>query len=223
MLRSARLYRSALLLCRCMNLHTAHPDPDWKLVAAAKRNAWQRLAYATHGVVTPANALSVLGLLLVCWGAWRLYSGDRILGLGLVIAGRLADVADGYVAEVTGTKSRLGETVDVFCDKLALGVTLVALFAGRLAPWWFLALLTSCNLYLALFGLTAGRKYGLHPNRMAKIAMLAGWAALCCSVAIAALSGLVVNSTDLLLTGLYGWFFVGAVQAYRHDVHTIKR
>src|SRR5258708_6783173 len=101
-----------------MRLHTPYTNPGWKIDPTAA-NFWQRFALQTNGVVTPGNILSISGLVLVVWGAWLLGSGERwTAGVALVTAGRFFDVLDGYTAELTGTKSRLGAMVDVACDKL---------------------------------------------------------------------------------------------------------
>src|SRR5690349_11384075 len=102
-----------------MKLHHAGTKPDWDLVAASKRNSWQRLAKLSYGVMTPGNLLSFIGILLVGIGLAAINRQHIWKGLVLLAMGRLCDILDGSAAEYTGTKSPLGEAVDASLDKIA--------------------------------------------------------------------------------------------------------
>ncbi len=205
-----------------MDLHTARVTPDWQLVDAKKRNAWQRLAAGTQGVVTPANGLSLLGFVLVCVGSWRLYRHVWAVGLGMIVIGRLADLADGYVANATGTKSPLGEFVDATCDKLAVAVVASLAIVTGVMPLWFVCVLLAVNAYLAGFGLLAGRKHGVHPNRPAKLATFAAWAAVVFLITDAAWPNRALHILGLLTMALFVAFSAGGLYVYHRDLRTVK-
>lgn len=158
-----------------MDLHTPHEKPDWVLGNADSVTMWQRVAIASRGIVTIGNVLSVSGLALVIWAAIELYNGNLALGLLLAVIGRLADIADGYAAEKTHTKSRLGEIVDTTCDKVGVFSIAVAVSLAHIIPLYIIASIAAYNLYLALFGIIWGRRYQLHTNKFGKLAMFVSW------------------------------------------------
>lgn len=195
-----------------MNLHTPLNIPDWKKPDAAKVNLWQRVAIATNGIVTIGNALSVSGLLIVVWAAVEVHAGSLVFGLVLTIIGRLADLADGLAANLTQTKSRLGEIVDTSCDKIGLFCLAIALFLSHLVPLPIISVVAAYHVYLALFGAVWGRRYHLHTNRYGKLTMFDSWV-----VIIAALlhSRFSASVTLWLLWICFASFVVLAVFAIR--------
>jgi phosphatidylglycerophosphate synthase len=121
-----------------MQLHIAGKKADWASIPAAERNHYQRLAAASHSIVTPGNLVTITGFALVLIGCWQL-SYDRLwLGLSLILVGRGCDIIDGWLAELTGTKSPLGRTLDALIDKLGSLAALIALYAAQLVPNWLL-------------------------------------------------------------------------------------
>ncbi len=165
-----------------MQLHTPHTYPDWKTDPKAL-SFWQRIALQTNGILTPGNILSIIGVVLVGWGAWLLGANEHwLLGIAFVVSGRFFDVLDGYVAEITHTKSRLGGAVDVICDKLAMIAIIAAAIYGGLAWPWFLVALVGCNGYLMYFGVRWGRIYHIYPSGSAKVATFMSWLAILLSV-----------------------------------------
>ncbi len=201
-----------------MDLHTARVAPDWQLVEAKKRNTWQRLAATTQGVVTPANGLSLLGFALVCLGSWQLYRHAWAMGLSLIIIGRLADLADGHVANATGTKSQLGEFIDATCDKLAVAVIASLAIVTGVMPLWFVCVLLAVNIYLAGFGLLVGRKYDVHPNRPAKLGTFAAWAAVVFVITDAAWPNRVLHILGLLVMVLFVVLSAAGLYVYHRDL-----
>jgi phosphatidylglycerophosphate synthase len=162
-----------------MKLHRADDLPDWEPVAAEKRTAWQRLAANTQGVVTPGNATSVVGFGFVAAGLWYL-SQDRVLaGLITITIGRLLDIADGAIADRTGTKSPLGESVDAALDKLAIFGALIVGTAVGILPLPIAVLIGIEGAVVAGISLAAhSLRRRIHPERIGKLGTAVSWAAL---------------------------------------------
>ncbi|MGH7157582.1 MAG: CDP-alcohol phosphatidyltransferase family protein [Candidatus Saccharimonadales bacterium] len=161
------------------NLHRAGRKADWETIPKNKRNPWQRLAFSTKGVVTPANVTSVIGALLVLLGLYYIVAGDLWWGLVCVAIGRLADILDGAVAQATGTKSSVGEAVDVGLDKTIIVAAIVAFFITGVIPLWAVALIGARNVINAALGLLGkARKKELHPTRTGKLAAALEWVAI---------------------------------------------
>lgn len=166
-------------MMRAMNLHRADKQPDWEKIAPEERNWWQRLAAKTNGVVTPANLATFTGNVLMGCGLVAISRGNRKLGLGLVGGARVADLADGLLAELTGTKSPLGEAFDAGSDKLQT-VTASAVFTHMgILPRSSAALMLAEQAAITACGVAArSRNIALHPSRAGKLSMFAGWGAI---------------------------------------------
>jgi cardiolipin synthase (CMP-forming) len=85
------------------------------------------------------NALSMVRILIAPLVAWLIYVGmvhsDMVVlrwALGLFVVSALTDWFDGYLARVLDAKSELGGKLDLWGDKLLVGLTLVALWLGWL-------------------------------------------------------------------------------------------
>lgn len=167
-----------------MNLHHADDRPDWEKKAPAERNAWQKLAAATSGVVTPANLLSFAGFALACAGLLRIARTDFWVGTILLVGGRLADAIDGLTAEATGTKSPFGETVDAGLDKAIAFTALAVLTTVHIIPWWIalpIAILNVWNMLMTWYG--ERRAIHVQPSRNGKWAAFGYWASISCFLA----------------------------------------
>lgn len=82
---------------------------------ANEQNVFQRVAEATNGIVTPANAIDVAAFALAMESASKL---DSWRGIASMAVAYTADLADGAVARATGTVSELGAGVDAVGDKV---------------------------------------------------------------------------------------------------------
>ncbi len=134
------------------------------------------MAAGSGGVVTPANVVSVIGGVLALYGLWVILNDDIVTGLVLLALGRLADLADGIIAEQTKTKSPLGETVDASIDKLVVAATLIVLGALELVPWIIIIIIALQNLANVIISILAKlRNRGLHPSRLGKISAAFAW------------------------------------------------
>jgi len=162
-----------------MNLHRSDSKPDWTDVKTSDRTLWQNIAARTRGVVTPSNAVTVVGLGLVIIGLALIVQGQDWLGIGLVIVGRLLDLVDGWFAELTQTKGPLGELFDATADKIGTILTIIILYTTLLAPWWLLTAMLLPHLIISAISLQARRqKVQLHPSRLGKVSMAALWVGL---------------------------------------------
>ncbi|HSX31627.1 MAG TPA: CDP-alcohol phosphatidyltransferase family protein [Candidatus Saccharimonadales bacterium] len=183
--------------------HLATTAPEWAHVPSKKRTPWQRLATQTHGIVTPGNIVSVVGILLVFMGLAAIWFEHYWLSLILLAIGRLCDIADGAVAHKTATKSPLGEGMDATCDKIGALATLTV-YAAVGFLWWPAALLIGLqNLINSLIGLIGRqRQYGLHPLPVGKVSTAGEWLALLGLGLIAALGWSQTSTLGYISYGL---------------------
>lgn len=162
-----------------VKLHHTGPIPDWEKIDPRDWSSWQRIASKTWGVVTPGNAVSVLGLALVLWGLADIVDGNTASGLFKLAAGRIMDLLDGAVAHKTATKSPIGEGTDASVDKLELAIGLPVLIWTGLLPFlvgFAIALQNIANVVLAL--IAKRRKYEMHPSKFGKVGMAFQWGAM---------------------------------------------
>lgn len=162
-----------------MNLHRTEKSPQWDTIRPEERNPFQKVAAKTQGVVTPANAVSAIGAGMVAAGLRDISKGEVTKGSLKVGAGRIADVIDGTTAEKTGTKSPLGEGVDVVIDKVETAAALPVLVRAGILPKPTAAMIFSQNLANTAFSAVAKRRgVELHPSREGKLATFGQWATI---------------------------------------------
>lgn len=162
-----------------MNLHRSDTRPEWQAVSQYQRNVWQRVAASTAGIVTPGNILTLIGFSLALAGLGAILDERYWLGTIGLIVGRLLDIADGWAAEQTGTKSPLGESLDASIDKLITGGTIVVLGIAGLVSWWVLLGLLTPHLLItivATIAISRGKRF--HPSRTGKLSMALVWGGL---------------------------------------------
>lgn len=156
-------------------LHTAK-RADWEKTNEASYNFWQKIAVRSNGTLTPANAVSLAGGILALYGLSVILNDDIVTGLILLTLGRLADLADGIVAEQTKTKSPLGEMVDATIDKIVVAATLIVLGALALVPWIIIIIVAVQNVANVLISIVAKlRDRSIHPSRLGKISAAFSW------------------------------------------------
>ena len=162
-----------------MNLHRADKKPEWSSVAFNDRTALQRLAAATGGVVTLANAATFIGITLVIMGLFEIIDKNYWWGVLLIVVGRLCDILDGWLADITKTKSPLGEMLDAAIDKLGTVLTVIVFYIANLAPWWLLTALLIPHLVIIGIAYNARRRgVDLHPSLSGKLSMATLWVVL---------------------------------------------
>lgn len=119
-------------------------------------------------VLTVANAVSIVGLILTIAGAFNI---EHIAGAILIAIGRLLDVLDGKIARATHS-SRFGAGIDATCDKLGLAFILPALWIAQMAPKWILIYIIVQNIINIILSLVAlYRKITMHSSKQGKQAM----------------------------------------------------
>lgn len=189
-----------------MNLHRTTGQADWESIDPSDYTLWQKIAAATHGYVTPGNVTTLIGLVLVTLGLLQVVAGEYWLGGVLVIAGRLLDLVDGWLADATHTKSPLGEIADAAADKIETFAAIAVLFIASLAPWWVLIGLLLPHIAISGVAYIARRKgVSLHPSRLGKISMALLWAALFGFIVLS------VITSDVLGGIVYGIAVLSAV------------
>ncbi len=163
-----------------LSLHQAEEKADWELIPPSARNKWQKIAFRTNGIITPGNIITLTGGILTITGIYLLTIADsQTYGIPLIVGGRIADIADGIAAHVTGTKSPIGEAVDAVTDKILLFVAVIALVSTGLLPYLAAIILFAHSLGNSIISLAARRKHvALHPSRAGKRAAFISWLAL---------------------------------------------
>ncbi|HSW66488.1 MAG TPA: CDP-alcohol phosphatidyltransferase family protein [Bacillota bacterium] len=191
-----------------MDLHYAAPNADWAVIPPSKRNFWQRLAEKTNSLVAPGNIVSVVSLGLVFYGLGLLAQDHLWSGLTWIGLGRLGDVADGVVANQTGTKSPLGEAVDATCDKIGAFATVIVLIGAGIVWWPAMLALGVYNLVNTVIALLAKvRQITIHPRQTGKLSAFGQWLAvglllLAATLHMSTSGWLAVSGYAVLLTSL---------------------
>lgn len=111
----------------------------------------QETAVQTDRVLTIPNLLSGLRLIGVPVFLWLILvpRADGLAIALLAVAG-FTDWLDGYLARRWHQISRLGQLLDPIADRLYILATLVGLLIRGIVPWWFVLLLVSRDLIMAV-------------------------------------------------------------------------
>jgi phosphatidylglycerophosphate synthase len=205
-----------------MDLHRSGAKPQWQGVARSRRNFFQRLAARTHSLVTPGNVLTTAGFIVAALGVVAILHARFTLGLTCIVLGRLGDVADGYAASATKTKSPLGELLDATADKLITLLTLLACGLAGIASWYLLVgILATQGSITVVSWLAVQDNRRLHPSRVGKLSMAGIWLSVSGLLLAAALQH---NAPLETIAYLIGWsslaLAVWAFIIYLRDYHT---
>lgn len=193
-----------------MDLHQSSDQPDWEAVAVKDRNHWQKRAATTKGIVTPANAATIIGFGLVLYGLLHIGWHHYWLGLSLIAVGRLFDILDGWLAQKTGTKSRLGESLDAVADKLGILAILIVFLTSHLIHIWLLIVIILPHIIMSLLALVSKlRNRPIHPTRTGKLGMALTWLCLVGFIILRATNTYSGIATDIL----YALAIIGAGMA----------
>ncbi len=111
----------------------------------------QQTGVQTDRVVTVPNVLSALRLLGVPLFLWLILvpQADALAVVLLAVAG-FTDWLDGYLARRWHQISRVGQLLDPVADRLYILATLIGLLIRGIIPLWFVLLLVSRDLILAV-------------------------------------------------------------------------
>lgn len=113
---------------------------------------------------------------MVLYGLWQIINQEVIIGITIVALGRLLDVVDGWVAELTKTKSLIGEMSDAVADKIGTLLTVIALFVARATPWWVIVMLILPQVTITLIiAYKKRQRISVHPTRQGKLSMAFAW------------------------------------------------
>jgi phosphatidylglycerophosphate synthase len=161
-----------------MDLHRSK-KPDWERIDAAHYTWLQGLAASSGGLVTVGNLVTVVGFSIVLIGMNEIIDQNYWLALSALIIGRFLDVVDGWAADLTQTKSPLGELLDAGLDKVGTIMTIVILYSYRVAPWWILLALALPHICITTITfISIHLKKHLHPSTRGKISMATAWLSL---------------------------------------------
>lgn len=205
--------------------HTVqHEKSDWEAISPPLRTSWQRLAAHTHGFVTPGNLVTICGVLLSFVGIGFLYNERYGWGFILLVLGRFADIIDGFVADRTKTKSRVGEALDAGFDKV-VAVAAIVVFLWKdvvpFVPLIILLVISMCN--VGLGAVAKLRRRIIHPTQAGKYAALLQWLSLCFFVLAKAITSWSIFGADLCNFVGYGALVISLLPAidsargYAHD------
>jgi phosphatidylglycerophosphate synthase len=173
-----------------MNLHRTSAKPDWEKIPASKRTVIQKIAAATGGYVTPGNFITIIGFGVVLYGLLAILNGQFWTGLLLLTSGRLLDVADGVVANITGTKSPIGEIFDAAADKFETLFTIAVIIVADITNLYVVVALIIPQVIIPMLIFYKKQKgIGIHPTRAGKLSMALTWIALVGLLLVKALGG----------------------------------
>lgn len=111
----------------------------------------QETGVQTDRVWTVPNILSALRLLGVPLFLWLILvpEADGWAILLLAVSG-FTDWLDGYLARKWKQISRLGQLLDPIADRLYILATLIGLLLRGIVPWWFVVILLSRDVIMAV-------------------------------------------------------------------------
>ncbi|HEY6646673.1 MAG TPA: CDP-alcohol phosphatidyltransferase family protein [Mycobacterium sp.] len=162
-----------------IQLHRTTGQADWLAVPPHSYTIWQRLAARTHGIVTLSNVVTIVGFALVLIGLEEILNRRYLSATVLLAIGRFCDILDGWLAELTRTKSPLGELLDAAIDKILTILTVATFYVAHIAPAWVLvALVTPHVLIVVILLAWRIRKRVLHPSLVGKLSMAGVWLSL---------------------------------------------
>src|SRR5512142_1236537 len=99
-------------------------------------------------MLTLANRLTILRILMVPAITVLLLYRQLVAGLALFVLAGITDGLDGFVARTRGQKSSLGMVLDPLADKLLLTSTLVVLTILKELPRWLTVIVVSRDVIL---------------------------------------------------------------------------
>lgn len=110
--------------------------------------------YTARDILTPANAITLAGLLVTLAGSFYL---DSTLGLVLVLIGRSLDLVDGPVARATKT-TKFSVFFDPTADKIALAGIIAAVIYYDMAPLPVVLYIIAQNLVVSILSIIAQKR-----------------------------------------------------------------
>jgi len=137
------------------------------------------MAARTYGFITIGNIVTLIGFALVVIGVVLVVDARYLAGFLIIGAGRLCDLLDGWLADITKTKSYVGASFDVFADKFASLLALLALPSSSLMPWWpAIGIIIVQTVTGIASTLVVRQKIPIFPVKSGKIGMAVIWAGI---------------------------------------------
>lgn len=123
------------------------------------------MATAMTSVLTVANLLTILRLILIPVFVTALYYERFVWALGVFFAAAVTDVLDGIVARSFNQKTQLGAILDPMADKLLLVTAFIILSLPRFTltepiPFWLTATAISRDVFIVLGALVINMTTG---------------------------------------------------------------
>jgi cardiolipin synthase len=128
-------------------------------------------------VLTVANFLTILRLILIPVFVTTLYYQRFVLALGIFLGAAITDGLDGLVARILNQKTQLGAILDPMADKLLLVTAFIILSLPQFPitppiPFWLTATVISRDVFIVLGALVINISTGFskfHPSVPGKI------------------------------------------------------
>lgn len=120
---------------------------------------------------TIPNAITVVRLLLLAPVCWFVWVGERGSWLPVVLLAIWAstDWVDGLLARLLDQRSKFGEWLDPFADRLGIwGLALTLTLSGAIG-WWLLAIIVAVDLVVAVTTARAARAGELGVSGIGKV------------------------------------------------------
>ncbi len=154
--------------------HQASKIPDWEKegVDPLKWNIWQKIAAKTHGIITPGNAVTLLGASLSAAGIKDITHDHKLRGVVELALGGVFDRVDGSVADKTRTKGPVGEALDATTDNIIVAYSVASLVRAGIVPRRSAYAMGGLGLVKSGIALASkSRHREVHPDWIGKFAM----------------------------------------------------
>ena len=120
-------------------------------------------------MMNPANAVTMLRILMIPVFAWAYYHGRTTVAFILFLLASATDYLDGYLARKFNAVTSVGKLLDPLADKLMLLTALYFFADAGHIPWWvFIALAVKEGGMVAGSLLMLEKKVVVHSNAFGK-------------------------------------------------------
>ena len=119
--------------------------------------------------LTVSNLLSLVRIPL---GLTFLALDDPILIAGVLAAGAITDLLDGFIARLTGTQTEVGALLDPFCDRIFVFLALVSFLPTGYVDWAGFVILILRDIFTGgvfIIGMLAGGPVPFHSRMGGRI------------------------------------------------------
>ena len=145
------------------------PDREGELHREAEVRRGAELVEAPSEGLRPwtiPNAVTLLRLLLLVPVCWFIWTGERGSWLPVVLLA--TDWVDGVLARALDQRSKLGEWLDPFADRLGIWGLALTLSVSGVLGWWVLGTIVAIDLVVAFTTARAARAGALGVSWLGK-------------------------------------------------------